>query len=567
MKIIKERSVYHIYAFESKYDNDIVSYCQFLKTSFGSQNFSWDTDGRKWRFSDSTIVTMMKDKFPRLEIETSVAIDVYLDQKGKKEQKEQEEKIEKIKEGISSGVKINGIKGELYPYQKLGIEFLLNSGGRALLADSPGVGKTVQALGYLTHSEHKRTLIVCPASVKFSWESEIKKWTNLKSFVIDPQTKLEDIPPDVNCIIVNFDILKKFYNEFMKYKFDALIVDECHMIKSEKAIRSKVVKSISREIKNVILLTGTPVLSRPIEIFNTLNIIDQRYWNSWYNFAIRYADGKRTFWGFEAKGATNLDELKQKISKYFLRRTKEEVLPNLPPKNRIEVPIDLPKEERKQYELVESNLVKYLKEYKKDKTDKEIIKSLQAEKLVKLNLLREINTMGKIPAAKELIDNIIDSDEKVLVFSSFNAPLKELADEYEENSVMILGETPVGERGEIVNKFQTNSDTKIFFGGTLSAGVGITLTAASNIIFLDMPWRPGDIEQNENRAHRPGAEYESLNIYTIISRDSIDGFMKKVLQRKQEIIDQVIGGDEVESEEGMVNEYLETLQLKHKNGK
>jgi SWI/SNF-related matrix-associated actin-dependent regulator 1 of chromatin subfamily A len=302
---------------------------------------------------------------------------------------------------------INGIKKELYEYQKKGIKFLLDSGGRALLADSPGVGKTAQALGYVSHSGHKRTLVVCPASVKFCWEDEIEKWTDLTSFVVDSKTNLIDIPHDVNLVIINFEILKKFFNEFMKYKWDCLVVDESHLIKSPTAIRSKVVKALSKVIPNVIMLTGTPVLSRPIEMFNMLSIIDPQTWNNYYHYAVKYCEGKQGYWGFEAKGASNLEELKDRISKYFLRRTKEEVLTELPTKNPpIYVPIKLPDESRKQYDLVEANLIKYLKEYKKDKTDKEIAKSLQAEKLVKLNLLREINAMGKIPTAKEMIDKV-----------------------------------------------------------------------------------------------------------------------------------------------------------------
>ena len=125
------------------------------------------------------------------------------------------------------------------------------------------------------------------------------------------------------------------------------------------------------------------------------------------------------------------------------------------------------------------------------------------------------------------------------------------------------GETVVEDRGEIVKKFQEDPDCKIFLGGTRSAGVGITLTAASNVIHLDLPWNPADLEQAENRAHRPGAEYESLNIYQIISRNSIDGFMKKLLNHKQEIIDQIVEGKEAEWDRGMVDEYIRSLQEKH----
>jgi SWI/SNF-related matrix-associated actin-dependent regulator 1 of chromatin subfamily A len=461
---------------------------------------------------------------------------------------------------------INGIKKELYEYQKIGIKFLVDSGGRALLADSPGVGKTAQALGYVSHSGHNRTLVVCPASVKFCWEDEVEKWTNLTSFVVDSKTNLSDIPHDVNLVIINFEILKKFFNEFMKYKWDCLVVDESHLIKSPTAIRSKVIKALSKVIPNVIMLTGTPVLSRPIEMFNMLSILDPQTWNNYYHYAVKYCEGKQGYWGFEAKGASNLEELKGRISRYFLRRTKEEVLSELPTKNPpIYVPIKLPDEARKQYDLVEANLIKYLKEYKKDKTDKEIAKSLQAEKLVKLNLLREINAIGKIPTAREMIDNIIEAGQKVIVFSSFNAPLKELEEMYEENSVLLLGDTPVDERGALVKKFQEDPNINVFFGGTRSAGVGITLTAASNVIFLDLPWNPADLDQGENRAHRPGAVYDSLNIYRIVGKDTIDGFMRKLIERKQEIIDQLIeGGEKVEEDHSMVDDYIKELEAKYK---
>lgn len=458
-------------------------------------------------------------------------------------------------------MEIKNIKGKLYEYQKVGIEFLLNSGGRALLADSPGVGKTAQALGYVAHSGHKRTLIVCPASVKFSWEMEIEKWTKLKSFVVAPGTKLVDVPHNVHCVIINFDILKKHFNELMKYKWDALIVDESHLIKNPSAQRSKAIRAISRNIPNVIMLTGTPVLSRPIEIFNCLNMIDPVTWNNYYHFATRYCGGKQGYWGFEAKGATNLVELKERIGRYFLRRTKDEVLRELPPKNYIEVPIDMPNEHRREYDLVESNLVSYLRQ--KNKTTGEIAKSLAGEKLVKINLMREISTMAKIPATKELIDGILEAGEKVLVFSSFNAPLIKLHEEYSQNSVLLLGTTPISERGPMVKRFQEDPGTQIFFGGIESAGVGITLTAASNVIFLNLPWNPAHIEQAENRAHRPGAEYQSLNIYQIISHDSIDNFMKKLLSKKQNIINQVIEDGPV-NENNAIDAYIEELEAKYK---
>lgn len=563
MKIRKDKTKYSKYAFESQYDSNIVVFCQFLKQSFGWKEFSWDSDKKVWRFNDLTLAILLSNKFPLIDI-SEIQEDITTHMINTNKETIRKQKTEQIKKAKEASIQVKNIKGELYEYQKIGVEFFLNSGGRALLADSPGVGKTAQTLAYIAHSGFKRNLIVCPASVKFSWANEINKWTYMKSFVVESKTKLEDIPHDVQCIIINFDILKKFHNEFKKYYWDSLVVDECHLIKTQSAIRSKVVKSIALDIPNIVMLTGTPVLSRPIELFNMLSIIDPNTWNNYYQYATKYCGGRQGYWGFEAKGATNLEELSQKISKYFLRRTKENVLKELPEKNRINIPIDLPDEERKEYDLVERNLVQYLK-HQKSKTKKEIKKAMQAEKLVKLNLLREINTRGKLKTALEIINSILESGEKVLVFSSFNNPLKELNEIFPDKSVMLLGSTKTEDREQMVKDFQNKPEIQIFLGGMQSAGVGITLTAASNVIFLDYPWNPADLEQAENRAHRPGAYYQSLNIYQITSRNSIDEFMRSLLKKKQEIIDKTIDA-KVEKQDASkpINDYIKELELKYK---
>lgn len=457
---------------------------------------------------------------------------------------------------------IKGIKGQLRDYQKEGVDFFIKANGRALLCDEMGTGKTLQSLVYIVSQGFKRTLVITPASVKFVWETEAAKFTNLKTFVVDSQTDITLIPHNVEIVIINYDILKKFYNELLKYRWDALIADEAHYLKSQNSIRSKIVRLLSRNIPHILLLTGTPILSRSIEIFNLLNMIDQKTWNNWYSFAVRYADGKQTYFGFQANGSTNLDELNQKISKYFLRRKKSDVLKQLPPINRIEIPIELEKDDRDAYNLIESNLISYLREYR-DKTDKQILKSLQGEKLVKLNLLREVNSLGKIKTTKELIKDIISSEGKVIVFSCFNSPLVELSEEFEEESVLLLGSTPIDEREQLVRKFQEDPNTKIFFSGIKSGGVGITLTKATSVVFLDQSWTPSDHSQAESRMHRLGQEAESVNVYTIISKNTIDNFMGKLLKHKSEIIDKLIEGKEVEEEKKMVDDYLKEIGLKY----
>ena len=553
-----ERTKFFKYYFEYSFNNDILDFCRATRESYGWQNFNWN-EGR-WRFNDSGIIFLIKMRFPLIEINKEVIKDVEEEQKLLEENKKILEEAERIKSTDESSLgDIEGIKGNLREYQKIGVEFFMNNKGRGLLADDMGSGKTLQSLAYLTQVGHKRSLVVCPASVKFSWENEVGKWTKLKSYVVESKTDFREIPSNVNVIIINYDILKKHINSLMLTKWDCMICDEAHLCKNRESIRSKAIKMISKDIPSILMLTGTPLLSRPIELFHLLHVLDPKTWTDYYDFARRYCLGHRGRYGYEAKGATNLDELRQKISRYFLRRTKDQILSELPPMNKIPFPVELTGKSKENYNKVSKEFVKYLRE-NKGKKDKDILRSLNAEKLVKINYLREINCMGKLDAVRELIDSILDSGEKTLVFCSFNEPLKILRDEY-PNSVLMLGETDVNERGGMVKKFQEDPDCKVFFGGIRSAGVGITLTAASTVIFIDHSWNPADMEQAAARVHRLGQKAESVNIYQVISKGTIDEFMMKLIDRKQKIFDVVIDSEKKEREEaGSVDELIKMIE-------
>ena len=552
-----EKTKYFKFYFVYSFDNNILEFCRATREAYGWQNFNWNEG--KWRFNDPSIVFLIQTKYPEAEISKRVTEEINQEEKLLKENIIIAEKAEEIKNADESSITITGIRGDLREYQKLGVEFFLNNKGRGLLADDMGSGKTLQSLAYLSTAGHKRTLVVCPASVKFSWDNEVKKWTKLKSFVVDSKTDFRDIPAGTNVIIINYDILKKHLNILMTIKWDCMICDESHFVKNATATRSKAVKMIAGQIPSVIMLTGTPLLSRPIELFHLLHILDPKTWYNYYDFARRYCEGHMGRYGYEARGAANLDELRQKISRYFLRRTKDQILSELPPINKIEVPVELAGESKKNYNKASKEFIKYLKE-NKNKEEKEIKKSLNAEKLVKINYLREIGAMGKLDSVRELIDSILEADEKVLVFCSFNEPLRTLREEY-ANSVMILGDTDVKDRGDLVLKFQEDPTCKVFFGGIRSAGVGITLTAASNVIFIDHSWNPADMEQAAARVHRLGQVAESVNIYQVVARGTIDEFMMKLLDKKQKIFDVVIDADKKEREEaGAVDELIRILE-------
>ena len=440
---------------------------------------------------------------------------------------------------------IKGLKGKLYDFQKLGVEFLINNNGRAIINSDCGTGKSLQALAYVVHQKIQKTLIICPCSVKFAWQSECDKWTKLKSFIIDTKTNFTvDIFNENDVIIINYDLLKKFYKFLTAFKFNLLIIDEAQYCKNLKAIRSKIVVQIAKKISHCILLSGTIILSRPVELFNPLHILDPLIWNNWYHYTKKYCMGHDSYWGYDANGASTIPELKQKINKYYIRHIKEDVLKDLPEKVFINIPVELNAEHRFEYDLVLNSFIEYLREVK-EKNTAEIRKSLQAEKLVRLGELRQVALKGKVKIIKELIKDIIDEDKKCLVFSSYKEPLKQLAEEFGDQAVLLTGETPEFLRKGIVEAFQNNPKIKIFFSGFLSGGIGITLTAASNVVFCDFPWNPADLFQAYSRSHRIGNKHESINIYQVIAKDTIDSKMKAILDKKQVLIDRLFTKDEV----------------------
>jgi len=562
MIIYKAQNIKYKYAIDFNFNYEYLNYMRTLKIKYGYANINYNE--RKWRFNDMNIMNDIVKEYPHASIHVSMQEDAEMFERTKKEMASRIIKAKEIKESTDSDIKIEGIKGELYPYQKVGVEFFVNNNGRAMLTDDMGIGKSFQALAYAVHTNKKKTLVICPASVKYAWESEVKKWTSLKSSVIDSKDKeaLSDEAYHTNDIfIINYDILVKFSDLITSRKWNCLIADEFHYIKNTAAKRTKEVKKIAKEIQSILLLSGTPILNRPVELFNGLNLIDPTTWNDWYGYVLRYCGAKRTRFGLDTSRATNIEELQEKISHYFLRRKKSDVLTELPPKQFIDRPVMLDKESAKNYDFAEESFVDYLREIK----GKKITSSQQAGVLVKLNELRQICSRGKIYAAKDLINEVLDSGQKIVVFSVYNEPLKQLKEYFGEQAVMIIGSTGNEERRDIINDFQNNPDKKVFLGGMKSAGAGITLTAASNVLFIDYSFVPADHWQAADRIHRIGQKAGSVSIYQLYSKNTIDEKIQEILEKKKELFEQLIDGKKLgrnTKKVNLMNDVLKTYKEK-----
>jgi len=534
MEIRKEPYGNNLYCLIFEFNYERLEICRVLSLTHGRSNFRF-VKGR-WRFNNLDYLEIIKEAFVNEEVVVaeSVMMDVSTHELKKAAEAMKMQKAEIIKNKLDSDIIIPGLKGELYPYQKVGVEFFENGDGRTILADKPGVGKSLQALAHGVYSGYKKMLIICPASVKYSWEKEVEKWTKLKSFVISSKNKLTNEHfMNNNVFIINYDIVVKYVDLLTSLRFDCLVCDEFHYVKNRFSKRTKATIAVSKNISSVLLLSGTPVLNRPVELFTGLHILHPKVWSNWYAYTTRYCNGHKGDYGWDATGASHLDELTKKISPYFLRRTKEQVLSQLPPKIIIDMPVELDKENALMYRTEENGVADKL-------SSDEDFDAVGVNALVLLNNLRQITSRGKIYAAKDVINNVIENGEKILVFSVYNEPLETLKEEYGDSAVVITGKVSEDDRRKAIDDFQNDNTKNIFLGGMKSSGVGITLTAASNVLFIDYSWVPADHEQAADRCHRPGQVANSVNIYQLHAKNTMDDYMRSVIDGKKKLLELVV---------------------------
>lgn len=443
-------------------------------------------------------------------------------------------------------INIDKSKRQPYEYQKEGVKFLLER-KKCVLADDMGLGKTYQTIIAALESNCKKILIICPASLKLNWKKE------LINFVDEDQISVikgsEWNPKKFT--IINYDILKKFHTIIDKRKnykeweiskeiinegFDLIVLDEAHSIKNSNSNRSKIVLDIKKysNFEYVWLLTGTPIANRPINYYNLLRLIDSPLGENWQFYVTRYCNGKQIRLGKTNKkfwlttGSSNLDELSQRTRSFIVRRTKEQHL-DLPDKIRTPVFIEL--ENRKEYDKV---FEKYL-EWRKSQGKSTNV----ARKLVELTLLRKFLAIEKTDYTIELVDNMLDQDKKVIIFTNYKEEMDIFVKKYGKSCVTIHGGTKMEDRQSNVEAFQNDENIKVFVGQIMAAGVGLTLTKAEVVVFNSLDWVPGNLEQAEDRAYRI-SQTKNVNVYYPIFDNTVDMIVWQVLNKKKQIINQIM---------------------------
>lgn len=444
------------------------------------------------------------------------------------------------------------INADLRNYQKQGIARGIQL-KRFLNGDEPGLGKTIQSISTIvgideTEGNAFPCLCIVPASLKMNWQREWEKFTNKNVIILNDKVKdtwqrfYEMGMADV--FIVNYESLKKYFVKSMPKRmrnagdiemdsrieiFKSIIVDESHKCKSTHTNQSKFTLRMCMGKENVILLSGTPVVNKPIDLFPQLAIMGRlQEFGGKKGFINKYCEGGR--------GASNLKELNYLLNKHcYFRREKKDVLDDLPEKERQTILCDITT--RKEYETAKNDFVKYLKE--KGCNDVEIRRKLRGEIMVKMGELKRISARGKLQEVFEFVDEIIEAGEKIILFCNLHEIVDVLLEKYPK-AVSVTGRSSMEEKQNAVDRFQSDRDTQVFVGNIKAAGVGLTLTASSRVAFIEYPWTYADCVQCEDRAHRFGQKNNVMCSY-FLGQNTIDEDLYKLIQEKRNIANTISG--------------------------
>lgn len=460
---------------------------------------------------------------------------------------------------VDAAVEIPCPTGLAYlPYQKAGIAYAL-ARPATLIGDEMGLGKTIQAIGVInTLPTDAKIIIVCPASLRLNWKREIEKWSVLPRTIGIVENGKDW--PEGDVIIINYDLLGK-HAERLAVQWDLLVIDEAHYLKNGKALRTKAALGDKGtgglRAHRRLFLTGTPISNRPIELWSLIHSLDPSGLGaSWRTFATRYCNGRQGRYGWEVDGASNLDELQRKLrASVMCRRQKSEVLAELPAKRRqiVVLPTNgasaAVKAENKAFEATEKRLeaLRLQVELGKAGDDEnayeravEALRDATRAAFTEISVLRHRTALAKVPAVLEHLQN---SEEKQIVFCHHKDVAEELRAALAEFGVVTLtGDSDMTDRQAAVDRFQTDPACRYFIGTMGAAGVGITLTASSHVIFAELDWVPGTISQAEDRAHRIG-QTNSVLIQHLVLDGSLDARMANVLVEKQAVIDAALDDD------------------------
>lgn len=455
-----------------------------------------------------------------------------------------------------------GLRLDPYPYQQEGIEAGLRM-HRLLIGDEPGLGKTLQSIGIVNAAHAYPALVICPSSLKINWQREFAKFAGVDALILD-NTVLQSWPymladGTAKVAIVNYESLRKFFVRspargplgrlkdvvfypFIKM-FRSLIIDESHRVKDPTAQQTIITRGIADGIPFRILLSGTPVVNRPADLIAQLSIMGRlSEFGGRTKFLADYGGGETTKGparGGEPDPPRNLEQLSAELyARCMIRREKSKVLTQLPEKTRVDLVV--PISNREAYLTAERDLETYLRVYTAS-TDRDIRRKMRMEALVKFMTLRSLVSVGKVKAAIEFISTFLDTGEPLILFCSLHEIVDALLKAF-PSAVTVTGRDSMQAKQAAIDAFQ-GGRSNLIICSIKAAGVGLTLTRASSVAFLELPWTYADCCQCEDRAHRIG-QLNNVTCYYLLGNRTIDNTLYQIIHRKKSVAAEITGTDD-----------------------
>uniref|UniRef100_A0A8C3JZE9 SWI/SNF-related matrix-associated actin-dependent regulator of chromatin subfamily A-like protein 1 n=1 Tax=Calidris pygmaea TaxID=425635 RepID=A0A8C3JZE9_9CHAR len=418
----------------------------------------------------------------------------------------------------------------LMPFQREGVNFAISRNGRLLLADDMGLGKTLQAICIAAYYRKEwPLLVVTPSSVRFTWAEAFHRWLpSLSPGSTNVIVTGKDSLTASLVNIVSFDLLSKMDKQ-LKSTFQVVIIDESHFLKNIKTARCRAAMPLLKAARRVILLSGTPAMSRPAELYTQIMAVQPAFFPQFHSFGLRYCDAKKMPWGWDYSGSSNLTELKILLKEsIMIRRLKSDVLSQLPAKQRKMVVVAPEGISAKTKAVLADEAKKMTKGYDSKQQEREAL-------LLFYNRTAEAKIHSVVEYILELLER---GNDKFLVFAHHKIMLDAIVAELEKKHVEYIridGSTPSAERQSLCQKFQFSEKQVVAVLSLTAANMGLTLSAADLVVFAELFWNPGVLIQAEDRAHRIG-QTSSVNVHYLVAKGTADDYLWPMIQEKIEVL-------------------------------
>jgi SWI/SNF-related matrix-associated actin-dependent regulator 1 of chromatin subfamily A len=437
--------------------------------------------------------------------------------------------------------------GELAPFQWAGVRYVLDA-RRAFVADEQGLGKTVEALAALEADGAYPAIVVCPASMKLGWQREAAHWLPHRSVAVVEGRSA--VPPAGEITILNYELVAAHREALGRRRPRAIVVDESHYCKNPRAKRTQAVRRLAGAVAPDglrLALTGTPVLNHADELISQLRVIGRLE---------DFGSGARFSQQF--RGRLSEERLHWHLRRRcFVRRLKSEVLPQLPAKRQVVVPVALTNET--EYRLAEKDVIEWLRSQPLDlaELNARIAATLRAERLAQLGTLQRLAARGKLAAALAWIEDFLASGEPLVVFARHVEVQQAVIKRFPE-ALHLLGSDSLAEREAAIDTFQDPTGPSLIIGATRVAAQGITLTRASNVAFIELEWTPAMHDQAEDRCHRIG-QHDAVTAWYLLAANTIDETMARLIQSKRALVAAVTDGRGLHAD-GLVQAVVRELR-------